>query len=94
MQIARIFIKPAGQVYCDVPLPEGTTLPVAWANANRDGSVISTDCIVPIDSVLYVATWTLNQEADGTTRAKPTVVPLFAGKFAAPPEPPETRGPA
>jgi len=85
MQIARAFIKPAGEVYCDVPLPNGMSLAVAWANAKRDGCIISTDCIVPCDSVLYVATWTLADGSPGATKSKPTVVSLFENKWQNPP---------
>lgn len=70
MKVLRIFIKPDGNAFVDVPLENGQT-PGGIVNAwQREGFIYNSDMVVPKDGFLYALTY------DTSTLSKPTIVPF------------------
>ena len=54
--ILRVFIKPAGLVWVDIPLAQDQALFAVYDVWKRDGALVSPNAIVPLDAMLYAAT--------------------------------------
>lgn len=71
MKVLRIFLKPDGQTFVDVPLENGQTTGGVVAAWQREGLLYNPDVIVPKDAFLYAITW----ETDAMPK-RPTIVPF------------------
>ena len=68
----RIFIKPDGHNWLDLPLVDGGDATSVFSVASREGAIIHPTFFVPMDSVLFTATFQLETQAV----PKPTIVPF------------------
>ena len=65
MKILRVFIKPTGVTFCDVPLGVNhPTMAALWDSWKRDGAAVHDDpsFIIPWESILYTALYTIPDE--------------------------------
>jgi len=88
MKMVRIFIKPAGMNWIDIPMAEGVMLPQVWGAATREGAITCNDAVIPIESVLFAATWLASPQPAGQ------IVPFTTGpgwprEVVKTPEPPK-----
>jgi hypothetical protein len=68
----RVFIKPDGHLWMDMALADGQNAATVFIAAAREGCIVCPDWWVPMDAVLFTATWQLVDQA----LPKPTVVPF------------------
>lgn len=54
MKLARVFLNPNGEQWCDFPIPENVVLPQIWSQVMIEGAFYSPSAIVPIKQVHHV----------------------------------------
>lgn len=57
----RVFIKPDGHLWVDMALADGQHAGTVFSSAAREGHIVCTEWFVPMDAVLFCATWTMTQ---------------------------------
>jgi hypothetical protein len=65
MKILRIFIRPAGVTFCDIPLGENhPSMGALWDSWKRDGAVVHDNpaTIIPWDCILYVGSYEIPED--------------------------------
>jgi hypothetical protein len=79
----RLFIQPDGRNWLDLQLADGQNAATVWGGGIREGWLVCDTFFVPMDSILYAATFTL----PASIVPKPTVVPFKSSWPPVPPSP-------
>jgi len=88
MRVLRVYLKPAGEQWLDMPLSPGFETPNVMAALKSVGWVIDPNWLAPVDMIAWAVIMELGEPA---SRPQPTVVPFSPPyKFGTePPKPPE-----